>query len=120
MMKGAPFLSRVGFALSGFVAALRHEASFRIQILFAFVTVAVTCWVNPPLVWTALVMAMIALVLAAELFNTALEHLLDGLHPESAEFVRLAKDCAAAAVVVLSLAAVVVFVMMLAQFLSLP
>ena len=56
---------------------------------------------------------MVALVLAAELFNTALEHLVDGLHPEEAGFVRVAKDCAAAAVLVLSVAAVVVFLMML-------
>jgi diacylglycerol kinase (ATP) len=56
---------------------------------------------------------MVTLVLAAELFNTALEHALDGLHPQQAEFVRLAKDCAAAAVLVLSLGAVVVFGLML-------
>jgi diacylglycerol kinase len=34
---------------------------------------------------------MIGLVLAAELVNTALEHTLDGLHAEQAEFVRIAR-----------------------------
>jgi hypothetical protein len=56
---------------------------------------------------------MIALVLAAELANTALEHLLDGLHPEQAEFVRIAKDCSAAAVLVFSTTSVAVFALML-------
>ncbi len=58
---------------------------------------------------------MICMVLAAELFNTALEHALDGLHPEQAPFVRVAKDCAAGAVLVLSACAALVFVLMLAE-----
>ncbi len=65
--------------------------------------------------WLALVIIMIALVLAAELFNTALEHVLDELHPETAEFVRIAKDCSAAAVLVFSFTSVVVFVLMLVE-----
>lgn len=69
-------------------------------------------FLRPSLLWSALVVVMIFLVLAAELFNTAIEHVLDGLHPENAEFVRIAKDCAAAAVLVLSIASVLVFVFM--------
>lgn len=53
------------------------------------------------------------MILAAELFNTALEHTLDGLHPAKAEFVRLAKDSAAAAVMVLSFCSVIIFTLML-------
>jgi len=40
---------------------------------------------------------------------------LDGLHPEQAPFVRLAKDCAAASVMVLSTCSVIVFLLMLAE-----
>ena len=46
---------------------------------------------------------MIGAVLAAETFNTALEHALDRLHPEQDPAIGLAKDCAAGAVLVLSL-----------------
>jgi diacylglycerol kinase (ATP) len=63
----------------------------------------------------ALFIAIIGLILAAELFNTALEHTLDGLHPEKANFVRLAKDCAAAAVMVLSFCSVIIFLLMLTE-----
>ncbi len=69
-------------------------------------------WLQPEIIWVAMVVMMIALVLAAELFNTALEQMLDGLHPAEAGFVKIAKDCAAAAVLVLSLAALALFVMM--------
>jgi undecaprenol kinase len=70
-------------------------------------------WLRPAAVWWALVALCAALVLAAELINTALERVLDGLHPERAEFVREAKDCAAGAVLVISLGSVLVFASML-------
>ena len=114
-MKGKPFYRRARFAWEGLRAAFQHEASFRTEVFAAVGAIAVTAWLNPPALWTALVIVMIALVLAAELFNTALEHALDGLHPEQAPFVRLAKDCAAASVMVLSVCSVMVFLLMLAE-----
>ena len=106
-------MSRLGFALSGLLAAFRNEPSFRFQVLAAGVAVLTALWLRPPQIWLALVVVMSTLVLAAELINTALEHALDGLHPEQADFVRIAKDCAAASVLVLSLAAVAVYLLML-------
>jgi len=106
-------MARLGFALSGLRAAFRSERSFRSQTLAVCVALATTLWLRPSAVWLALVVAMAALVLAAELVNTALEHALDGLHPEQAVFVGIAKDCAAASVLVLTLAAVAVYLLML-------
>lgn len=114
-MKNQPLYRRFRFAWQGVAAAFSHEASFRTQVLAALVCVGAMLWIRPPLVWVALVSIMIGLVLAAELFNTALEHVLDGLHPEQAPFVGLAKDCAAAAVMVLSACSVIVFLLMLAD-----
>jgi DNA-binding NarL/FixJ family response regulator len=64
--------------------------------------IAATLTLDPPLIWTALVVIMIGAVLAAELLNTALEHALDAAHPEPSPLVKIAKDCSAAAVLVLS------------------
>jgi len=114
-VKGKPFYRRARFAWEGLRAAFQHEASFRTEVFAAVGAITVTAWLNPPALWFALVIVMIALVLAAELFNTALEHALDGLHPEQAPFVRLAKDCAAASVMVLSVCSVMVFLLMLAE-----
>lgn len=112
-MKGRCFFRRVQFATSGFVYALKQEASFRTQVIAAIAVIGVAIVLRPPLVWTALLALCIGLVLGAELFNTALEAVLDGLHPERAEFVRIAKDCAAAAVLVFSIISVAVFICML-------
>ncbi len=115
MMKGHASHKRCVYACQGVMSAFRHEASFRIEVFCGVAALLFTAWLSPPLLWVALVIVMVALVLAAELLNTALEHVLDGLHPGQAEFVRIAKDCAAAAVLVLSVASVVVFVMMLVE-----
>ncbi|WP_434782208.1 diacylglycerol kinase [Ferrovum myxofaciens] len=111
--KGRSFLFRLRFALQGLGFALTHERSFRAQSLAAVMVLISLLVIRPPLIWGALVMAMVGLVLAAELFNTALEQILDGLHPQPADFVQSAKDCAAAAVLMLSCAAVVVYGLML-------
>jgi diacylglycerol kinase len=117
-MKSQLFLRRASFAWSGVIHALKHEASFRTQITAALCVIVVIGVLRPPAVWVALLAICVGLVLAAELFNTALEATLDGLHPESATFVRVAKDCAAAAVLVLSGVSVVVFVAMLSVLLE--
>jgi undecaprenol kinase len=106
--KNQPFAARLGFALAGLAAAIRSERSLRLQV-FALVAVAVVLAVLrvEPL-WWALVGLTAFGVLSAELFNTALEHLADHLHPETHPQVRLVKDIAAAAVLMAACAAVAV------------
>lgn len=112
-MKRRGLAERLGFAWAGICYACRQEKSFRTHLLGVIFVGGANYWLSPPLVWQALLWIMVALVLAAELFNSALEAMLDALHPDQADFVRNAKDCAAAAVFVLSLAAIVVFALML-------
>lgn len=112
-MKGRGFAHRLGFALAGLRTAFARERSYRTQVGAAAATLLATLYIGPAPVWWALVVLCIALVLSAELINSALESALDGLHPDKAEFVRIAKDCAAGAVLVLSIAAVTVFGLML-------
>ena len=109
-MKNQAFWRRLGFALQGLGSAYRHEKSFRQQCLAALAVLAVLLFRRPEPVWWALLLLSCGLVLAAELFNTALEHTLDHLSPELHPAVKIAKDCAAGAVFLLSLTAVGVFV----------
>jgi diacylglycerol kinase (ATP) len=107
-VKNQPFHRRLSFALAGIAAALRSEKSFRTQVAAAVAILLVLAWVQPEPVWWALIVIAIAGVFAAELINTALEALADHLHPEQHPRIKLAKDCAAAAVLVASLAALAV------------
>lgn len=112
-MKGLPLWKRFCFALNGVVHAARCERSFQTQLLAVVFVCLAILWLRPPLFWVALLVAMVSLVLSLELVNTALEATVDGLHPAQAEFVRRAKDCAAGAVLLLSIGSLLVFVLML-------
>jgi diacylglycerol kinase (ATP) len=114
-MKNQFFFKRMGFALQGISAAFRMEASFRLQCLAALFVLIVLSWSKPALMWWALLLLNCGMVLAAELFNTALEHLIDHLHPALHPSIKIAKDCAAGAVLLLSMAAVGVFVAFLLE-----
>jgi diacylglycerol kinase (ATP) len=106
--KNQSFLARLRFAYAGFAHGVRAEHSLRIQ-LFAFGLVLIALLVlRPAPAWWALVILASAGVISAELFNTAIERLADHLHPDVHPSIRIVKDCAAAAVLVASLAALAV------------
>lgn len=109
-MKNQPFYRRFGFAWRGIASAWRTEMSMRQQSGAALAVLLTLLWLRPAPVWWALLLLNCGLVLAAELFNSALEHALDHLHPGRHPAVGLAKDCAAGAVLVLSLTGVVLFI----------
>ncbi len=111
-MKNQSFGRRLGFAWAGIRAALRKERSFKAQAVLAVAAVVALLVLRPALVWWALVGVMVVLVLAAELFNTALEQLCDLLHPQHHSGIGLVKDVAAGAVLLLSLGALWVAALM--------
>jgi undecaprenol kinase len=113
-MKNQPFTHRLAHAAGGIRSAFRTETSFRTQLLLAVALAGVLALLRPPLVWTALCIVSGAAVLAAELLNTALEHLADRLHPEQHPAIRTAKDCAAAAVLLASVSALLIGLLTLA------
>jgi undecaprenol kinase len=103
--KNQPFLQRLKFASAGIAAAWASERSFRFQIgvLACVLLILVALRLEP--LWWALVVLTSGTVIAAELFNTALEHLADHLHPDTHPRIAVVKDCAAAAVLVTAIAA---------------
>jgi diacylglycerol kinase (ATP) len=116
--KNQRFRARLGFALRGLAQALRTEASLRLQALAGVLVLAVLLVLRPAAVWWALVLLASAAVVAAELFNTAIEHLADLLHPQQSPGVRLVKDCAAAGVLIAVLGALGVAAAFLVHLLS--
>ena len=112
-MKNGHFLARLGYALAGIRIVWRREKSFRTQSGLAAAAVVATAIVQPGLVWTAIIALAIALVLALEAANTALEYLIDRIHPCFAEEIGYAKDAAAGAVLLASIGAACIGAMML-------
>ena len=107
-MKNQAFWRRLAFAVVGIRATIRSEASFRAQLFLGLAAAVVLALVRPPLIWLAMCCMSASLVLALELVNTALEHLADKLHPERHIAIQRAKDCAAGAVLLASITAVII------------
>lgn len=103
--KNQSFIMRLRFALAGLAHAIGAERSLRTQLAAFAAALAGLIFFRPAPHWWALVLLASGAVLAAELFNTAIEHLADHLHPQLHLQIRIVKDCAAAAVLVLVLGA---------------
>lgn len=113
--KNLSFAARLRFALAGFTHAVAAERSLRTHLLALTAALALLIYLRPAPVWWALILLISSAVIAAELFNTALERLADHLHPELHPQIRIVKDCAAAAVLVLAIGAVCVAVALAAS-----
>lgn len=107
-MKNRPFAERLGFALAGWRVVFMRERSFRSQISVGALALVTSLALQVDLLSIALLIFSIGLVLALELVNSALEYLADHLHPTLATEIGHAKDAAAGAVLVASIAAALV------------
>ncbi len=95
-------------AFRGIVHAILCERNFRVHIaamcaVIYFASVFRVDWHE-----SAILALTIACVMAAELINTAIEAIVDKLSPDKCQLAKIAKDCSAAAVLVLAVAAVFV------------
>lgn len=95
-------------AFAGIGHACRTQSSMQIHGLCGVVVVILGIWTRlTPLEWAVLLLA-IGLVIGLELVNTSIEALVDRVSPEHSELARVAKDTAAAAVLVGALTAIAV------------
>ncbi len=94
-----------GYAFAGLYELARWEPNARIHLVATILAVAAGFFLRiSPLEWCVIVI-VIALVWAAEGFNTAVEKLADHFFPEYHETARMAKDISAGAVLICALAA---------------
>ena len=107
-LKNQSFAARLKFALAGLAHAIGAERSVRTHLMILVGALSVMAYLRPAPEWWALVLLISSAVIAAELFNTAIERLADQLQPELHPQIRVVKDCAAAAVLVLAVGALCV------------
>ena len=103
-------LKSFGFAIRGFVGAVCDEGHLRFHLVAAVYVLVFSLFYHFSAVQTAVLVILIALVIAAELFNTAIEKACDAITKEQNEHIKRAKDISAGAVLVMSVAAVIVAV----------
>jgi diacylglycerol kinase len=107
------FIQSIGLSWSGIILALRTEPHMRFHLTSGIIvtTVALILGLNR-FEWIALIIAM-AIVIAAELLNTAIENVVDLVSPERHPLAKAAKDTAAGGVLVAAIAAAVIGILVL-------
>ena len=100
--------ARLGFALRGVFTAFRLDQSFVEHLASAVPVIAAGIVLRVNLLEWCLLALCITAVVAAEMFNTAIEQLAKAVHPEQSPLVGTSLDVAAGGVLIASLGAAVV------------
>jgi diacylglycerol kinase len=112
-MRAPSLFASFRFAFSGIVYAFRTQRNLKVHLGITAAVVIVGLWLRLPMERWAALAVTIGLVFQAELFNTALEAIVDHVSPDFSPLARVAKDCAAGAVFLSAACAVVVGLLIL-------
>jgi len=101
-------IKSIGYAFKGAYLLITTEASLKVQFFIGVImTVAGFVFKLSPTEWIIQILT-IALIMALEGVNTAIEEIADFVHPEQHKKIGLIKDLAAGAVFIFAIAAVIV------------
>ncbi|MDM1757383.1 MULTISPECIES: diacylglycerol kinase [Acinetobacter] len=90
-------LNATGYSLAGFKAAFQHEAAFRQILLLNIILIPITFFLEVNAAEQAVMVAVCLLAIIVELFNSALEAVVDRISLERHELSKNAKDMGSAA-----------------------
>ncbi len=107
-MRRRSLLAAFADAADGIFHAFIDQPNFRIQLVIALIAAICAFALRFDQIQWAVLVLTIGFVLAAELFNTCLEHVVDLIMPDTHPLARAAKHAGAAAVLAASIAAAAV------------
>ncbi len=96
------------YAFSGIRLALKEERNMKIHFVMIVIVIMAGVILNISTIEIMIISIVIAVVIAAELFNTAIEVLTDVIMPERNPKAKIVKDISAGAVLMVSIAAFIV------------
>ena len=96
------------YAIEGFISSFKTERNMKIHIVAMILVVILGFYLKLTLIEWGFITFAISLVIGAELFNTAIETIVDMVSPEKNPKAKLAKDISAAAVLVLAIGAAII------------
>ena len=107
------FFASVKYALDGFWAAVRHEPSFREDLIFVAILTPFAVILPVNAVSTAVMITTLFLIVIAELLNSAIEWTIDDISLTKRAFAKRAKDMGSAAVFIAYINCIVVWAIIL-------
>lgn len=97
-------LQSFSYAFNGLKILFKEEHNARIHLVITIAVIAAGIFFRiSPIEWIV-VCALISLVLAMEIVNSAIENLCDYVNPKHSESIKKTKDLAAAAVLIVAIA----------------
>lgn len=93
-------------AIRGIVYCLKNERNMRIHVVVAFYVILLSFFLGLSSIERALIFATISAVLSAEMFNTAIERIVDLIVADYNSIIKIIKDIAAGAVFITTVFAV--------------
>lgn len=109
-------LRSFGYAFKGLLTALSEQQNLKIHAAATAIVVLLGFYYAISAIEWCILLIMIALVIAAELINTAIENLTDLVTKEQNPLAGKVKDIAAAAVLVLSIVSGIVGILIFAKY----
>ena len=103
-------LNALRYSLQGLQAAIKYEAAFRQELALAVLLIPAAFFLGRTTVEVFFLIGTVVLVLAVELLNSAIEALADALSVDTHPLLGRAKDLGSAAVMLLLLFTVAVWV----------
>ena len=101
------FIKSFGYAIEGIGTAMR-EQNFRFHLLSAVIVVIAGFFTGLSITEWIIIVLVITLVIAAEMFNTAIERVVNLASPDYHPLAKQAKDVAAASVLVFATCSVII------------
>jgi len=96
------------YAIEGFISSFKTERNMKIHILAMALVIILGLYMKLSIIEWCFIILAIVLVIGAELFNTAIETIVDMVSPEKNPKAKLAKDISAAAVLAFAIGAGIV------------
>ena len=103
-----PFWKSFHYAFAGILYATRTQRNMRVHLAAGALVLFATLFLRLERSYVAILVIVIVVVLAAELFNTAIEAVVDLMTVAHHPLAKIAKDAAAGAVLVVSMGALIV------------
>lgn len=114
MNKAKNLRESFSFAWRGFCHCFANERNFRIHLVLGVAVLFIALFLDVSLTEFAILLLLVAIVITSEMFNTAIENMIDLVSPGYHPLAKVIKDVAAGAVffvcVVAALIGIVIFV----------
>jgi len=106
-------INAFGFSMQGFKAAYKHEEAFRQEVFALALAIPLGIWLGENAVEIILLIGSVLLLLVVELLNSAVEATVDRFGGEHHELSGRAKDMASAAVLIMTITAVMTWLLII-------